>query len=280
MKALGYEVTHKEKLAPDTKLLDIRAPAVARHIKSGQFVILRVDEKGERIPVTPIGWDSKEGTISVVIKEIGVTTRKLGALQVGEEVRDLVGPLGHPGEVKPYGKVCVIGGGVGIPVAYERAKVLKEAGNEVTAIIGARSADLLVYEEQVRNVADHFQLVTDDGSKGKKAFVTDALRGLLESGEKYDLVYAAGPGIMLKAVSETTKPYNVRTIVSLNSLMVDGTGMCGGCRVTVGGETKFTCVHGPEFDAHLVDFKEWLSRLNTYLPEECQITSEYERVRI
>lgn len=276
---MGYKVTHKEKLAPDTKLLDIRAPVVAKHIKSGQFVILRVDEKGERIPVTPIGWDSKEGTISVVIKEIGVTTRKLGALQVGEEVRDLVGPLGNPGEVKLYGKVCVIGGGVGIPVAYERAKALKEAGNEVTAIIGARSADLLVYEEQVRNVVDHFELVTDDGSKGKKAFVTDALRGLLDSGEKYDVVYAAGPGIMLKAVSETTRPYNIRTIVSLNSLMVDGTGMCGGCRVTVGGETKFTCVHGPEFDAHLVDFKEWLSRLNTYLPEECQITSEYERVR-
>jgi len=277
---LGYEVTHNEKLAPDTKLLDIRAPAVAKHIKSGQFVILRVDEKGERIPVTPIGWDSKEGTISVVIKEIGVTTRKLCALQVGEEVRDLVGPLGNPGEVKLFGKVCVIGGGVGIPVAYERAKVLKEAGNEVTAIIGARSADLLVYEEQVRKVVDHFELVTDDGSKGKKAFVTDALRNLLESGEKYDLVYAAGPGIMLKTVSETTRPYNVRTIVSLNSLMIDGTGMCGGCRVTVGGETKFTCVHGPEFDAHLVDFKEWLSRLNTYLTEERQGTNEYERVRV
>lgn len=277
---MGYEVTHNEKLAPDTKLLDIRAPAVAKHIKSGQFVILRVDEKGERIPVTPIGWDSKEGTISVVIKEIGVTTRKLCALQVGEEVRDLVGPLGNPGEVKLFGKVCVIGGGVGIPVAYERAKVLKEAGNEVTAIIGARSADLLVYEEQVRKVVDHFELVTDDGSKGKKAFVTDALRNLLESGEKYDLVYAAGPGIMLKTVSETTRPYNVRTIVSLNSLMIDGTGMCGGCRVTVGGETKFTCVHGPEFDAHLVDFKEWLSRLNTYLTEERQGTNEYERVRV
>ena len=276
---MGYEVKRKEELGPDTKLLDIYAPSVARHIRSGQFVILRVDEKGERIPVTPIDWDSQEGTISVVIKEIGVSTRKLGALDVGEEVRDLVGPLGNPGEVKLFGNVCVVGGGVGIPVAYERAKVLKEAGNNVTAIIGARSADLLLYEEQVKSVADHFHLVTDDGSKGRKAFVTDALRSLLESGEKYGLVYAAGPGIMLKAVSETTRPYNIRTVVSLNSLMIDGTGMCGGCRVTVGGETKFTCIHGPEFDAHLVDFKEWLSRLNAYVPEERQIISEYARVR-
>lgn len=276
---MGHRITDKEMLASDTFLLKIEAPIVAKRVESGQFVIIRIDDVGERIPLTPIDWDREEGTTSIVVKGVGVTTRKLWALGVGDEIKDLVGPLGNPGEVKLYGKTCVVGGGVGIPVVHERAKKLKEFGNHITAIIGARSSDLLIFEDEVREVADQFHLVTDDGSRGTKGLVTDALKGLLESGEKFDLVYAAGPGIMMKAVAATTRPHNVKTVVSLNSLMVDGSGMCGGCRVTVGGKTRFTCVDGPEFDAHQVDFNEFLARLGTYVPEE-RMTCEFYRQRV
>jgi len=265
---LENEILFKEKLAPDVKLIKVEAPLIAKKAKSGQFIILRVDEDGERIPLTLINYDAKEGTITLVFKEVGASTKKLGTLKVGDRIHDLVGPLGKPGEIKFCGKICVIGRGVAIAAAYERAKKLKETGNDVTTIISARTADLLIYKEDLKEISDRFYTVTDDGSEGAKCYANDVLKKLLDSGERFDLVYTVGAATLMRTVSEVTKPYNIKTVVSLNSLMVDGTGMCGCCRVTVGGKPMFTCVDGPEFDAHLVDFEEFRARIHTYDQEE------------
>jgi len=262
------EIVFKEALAPDVKLIKVKAPLIARKAKSGQFIILRVDENGERIPLTLIDWDPTEGTITLVFKETGASTKEVGTLEVGDRLHDLVGPLGNPSEIKFCGKVCVIGRGVAIAAAYERANKLKEARNDVTTIISARTAELLVYKEDLKKISDKFYIVTDDGSEGVKRYANDVLKDLLDSGEKFDLVYAVGAATLMRTVSEVTKPYNIKTIVSLNSLMVDGTGMCGCCRVTVGGKPMFTCVDGPEFDAHLVDFEGLRARIHAYDQEE------------
>jgi len=262
------EIVLKETLAPDVKLVKVKAPLIAKKAKSGQFIILRSDEDGERIPLTLIDWDPREGTITLVFKETGASTKKLGTLEVGDGVHDLVGPLGNSSEIKFCGKVCVIGRGAAIAAAYERAKKLREIGNDVTAIISARTANLLIYKEDMKKISDRFCIVTDDGSEGVKGYANDILQNLLASGEKFDLVYTVGAATLMRTVSEVTKPHGIKTIVSLNSLMVDGTGMCGCCRVTVGGKPMFTCVDGPEFDAHLVDFEEFRARIHTYDREE------------
>ena len=262
------EIVFKEMLAPDVKRIKVNAPLIAKKAKSGQFIILRVDEDGERIPLTLIDCDPKEETITLVFKEAGASTKKLGTLEVGDRIHDLVGPLGNPSEIKFYGKVCAIGRGAAIAAAYERAKKLKEAGNEITTIISARTAELLIYKEDFKKISDRFYTVTDDGSEGLKGYANDVLKNLLDSGERFDLVYTVGAATLMRAVSEVTKPYNIKTIVSLNSLMVDGTGMCGCCRVTVGGKPMFACVDGPEFDAHLVDFEEFRARIHAYDQEE------------
>jgi ferredoxin--NADP+ reductase len=262
------EIVLKETLAPEIRLIKIKAPLIARKAKSGQFVILRANEDGERIPLTLIDWSPLDGTITLVVKEVGASTKEVGKLEVRDSVRDLVGPLGNPSEIKFYGKVCVIGRGVAIAAAYARAKELKKAGNNITSIISARTAKLLIYKNELAKISDRLYITTDDGSEGAKGYANDVLKKLIESGEKFDLVYAVGAATLMRTVSDVTKPYNIKTIVSLNSLMVDGTGMCGCCRVTVGGKPLFTCVHGPEFDGHLVDFEEFRSRIHMYDEEE------------
>jgi ferredoxin--NADP+ reductase len=262
------EIVFKKELAPAVKLIKVRAPLIARKAKSGQFVILRVSEDGERIPLTLIDWDTKDGTITLVFKEVGVSTRELGNLGVGSVISDLVGPLGKPSEITLYGKVCVVGRGVAIAAAYERARKMKEVGNIVTAIISARTAKQLIFKDQLMRVSDKLYTLTDDGSEGVKGYANEFLKSLLKSGERFDLVYAVGSATLMRSVSETTKPYQIKTVVSLNSLMVDGTGMCGCCRVTVGGRPMFACVDGPDFDAHLVDFEEFRARIHMYEEEE------------
>ena len=268
LKIMENEIVFKEMLAPEIKLIKVRAPFVAKKARSGQFVILRASEGDERIPLTLIDWDPREGTVTLVVKEVGASTKRLGALEVGGRVRDLVGPLGNPGEIRSYGKVCVIGRGVAIAAAYERARKFREARNGVTVIISARTAGLLIYREELEKISDKFYVATDDGSEGVKGYANDILKNLLDSGERFGLVYAVGAATLMRNISKVTKPYDIRTIVSLNSLMVDGTGLCGCCRVTVGGSPMFTCVDGPEFDAHLVDFEEFRARIHTYDQEE------------
>ena len=264
-----YEILAKESLAPVTKLMVISAPEVARKAKAGQFVIVRVVEEGERIPLTIADYDREEGTITIVFQEVGKTTMHLGTLEVGDRLASFTGPLGNPTEVEHYGTVVCVGGGVGIAAVYPIARALKEAGNRVISIIGARNKELLIWEDRMRSVSDEIIVCTDDGSYGRKALVTEPLKELMEErAEEIDRVWAVGPAIMMKFCSLTTKPFGVKTIVSLNPIMVDGTGMCGSCRVEVGGETKFTCVDGPEFDGHQVDWDLLLARLRIYVEEE------------
>lgn len=268
-----YEIVEKRELAPGIKRFDVFAPLVARRARAGQFVILRVNERGERIPLTIVAADAKKGTVTIIFREVGKTTKKLGSLREGDCILDFVGPLGVPASIKKYGCVACVGGGVGVAAVYPRARALKAVGNYVISIIGARSKELLILEREMWEVSDELYVTTDDGSKGRRGLVSDVLRDLLEAAaagrrRKIDFVTAAGPVAMMKAVAEVTRPYGIKTVVSLNPIMVDGTGMCGSCRVTVGGETKFACVHGPEFDAHLVDFDELLSRNARYLEEE------------
>lgn len=265
---MSNEIIYKKTLAPEINLIKVKTPQIARKAKTGQFVVLRPTKDGERIPLTLINWDPKEGTITLVFKEVGVSTRELGKLNVGDIIPDLVGPLGKPGEVKYYGRVCVIGRGVAIAAAYERAKKLKEAGNDLTVIISAKTAELLIYEEEFRKISDKLYIATDDGSKGFKGYANELLQKLLGSGERFEYVYAVGAATLMRTVSEVTKPHKIPTVVSLNSLMIDGTGMCGCCRVTVGGESKFTCVDGPEFNGHLLDFEEFRARIHMYNEEE------------
>ena len=272
-----YEVLKKLQLAPKIKLVKINAPEVAMKAKAGQFVILRIDEKGERIPLTLAEWEPKKGTITLIFLEVGVSTRKLGALGVKDEILDVVGPLGTPSDIKHYGSVAVVCGGVGTAAAYPIAKALKEAGNQVVSIIGAKTEELLILKDEMKSFSDELHISTDDGSKGHKGFVSDVLRMLVEKGYRFDIVYAIGPPMMMRATANVTKSHSMKTIVSLNPIMVDGMGMCGACRVTVGGETKFACLDGPEFDGHLVNFDELIKRLRVYLAEEKQATELYEK---
>ena len=258
------KIMQRSELAPSLYKYVVEAPMIARRAQPGQFVILRVHPQGERIPLTIADYDREQGTITIVFQEVGRTTRLLGALQQGEKILDLLGPLGEPTD-HPQGKNAVcIGGGVGVAPVYPEAKSLHARGYQVTTIIGARTGELLFFEEEMAAVSDELYIATDDGSKGEKGFVTDVLQKLIDGGRSIDFVIAVGPIPMMKAVADLTRKYGIKTIVSLNSLMVDGTGMCGGCRVTVGGEVKFTCVDGPAFDAHLLDFDEQMRRLSMY----------------
>lgn len=262
------EIIFKKEIAPSIKIIKVKAPLIAEKSKSGQFVILRVNENGERIPLTLIDWNSQEGTITLVFKEVGASTKELGELEVGDTIHDIVGPLGKPSKISFYGKVCIIGRGVAIAAAYERARKLKEVGNNITSIISARTSKLLIYKEEIKRISDRLYIVTDDGSEGIKGYANDILKKLLESNEKFDLVYAVGAITLMRNISSVTKPYKMKTIVNLNPLMIDGTGMCGCCRVTIGGKPKFACVDGPEFDAHLVDFEELRARVHMYDEDE------------
>lgn len=271
------EIVTNRRLTKTVNLVEIFAPEIAKKAKPGQFVIVRVDEKGERIPLTLVEWKTERGTITLIFQKVGVSTKKLGALKTGDVVRDVIGPLGTPSEIEFYGSVAVVGGGVGTAPSYAIARALKEAENKVVSIIGAKAAELLILEDEMRNVSDKLYVTTDDGSKGVKGFVSDVLKMLLEKGYHFDLVYAVGPTSMMRAVSNVTKPYGIKTVVSLNPIMVDGTGMCGSCRVSVGGETRFVCVDGPEFDGHKVNFDELLSRQRVYLDEEKRALISYEQ---
>jgi ferredoxin--NADP+ reductase len=263
-----YKITHREDLVPDNHLFKIEAPAVARKAQAGQFIVLRIDEEGERIPLTIADWDREEGSITIVFMEVGATTNRLAQLKVGDTIANFIGPLGVPSEIEKYGTVLCVGGGVGVAPIFPIARALKEAGNKVISIIGARNQDLLFWEDRMRTVSDDLTVTTDDGSYGRKALVTEPLKEILESGEKIDRVVAIGPAIMMKFCAKTTEPFGVPTVVSLNPIMVDGTGMCGCCRVEVGGETKFTCVDGPEFDGHKVDWDLVFARQRIYCDEE------------
>ncbi len=260
-------ILEKNQLNPQTKRLKIYAPDIAEKAKAGQFLIIRVHSNSERIPLTLSNWSKSEGTVTVIFQEVGFSTTELGALKVGERLQNLAGPLGNPSEIRNYGKAVVVCGGVGTAVAYPVAKALKEAGNTVITIMGARNKDLFILENEVKAVSDQVFISTDDGSKGQKGFVSDILKGLIAK-EKFDIVFAIGPPIMMSVIADVTRPFGIKTIVSLNPIMVDGMGMCGACRVSIGGQTKFACVDGPEFDAHQVDFKELMQRLKCYTSEE------------
>jgi ferredoxin--NADP+ reductase len=272
-----YRIIEKRDLTPTIKLVKVVAPAIARKAQAGQFIILRLHDHAERIPLTIADYSRDEGTITIVLQVVGKSTEELATLKVGDDILNFAGPLGEPSEIKNYGTVICIGGGVGVAPIYPIARSLHQAGNRIISIIGARSADLLFYESEMRIVSDQFQVVTDDGSKGRKGLVTGALEDLLTSKEHLDLVFAVGPVPMMRAVAEITRTYGVKTIVSLNPVMVDGTGMCGGCRVTVGGTTKFACVDGPDFDAHQVDFQELQMRQRTYRKEEQAANEHYHQ---
>ncbi len=263
-----YKINRKISLNPTVTLMDIYAPLVAKKAEPGQFVILRVDDEGERIPLTIADFDREKGTVTIIFQIVGATTKKLGEKNEGEYISDFVGPLGKATETEGLKKVAVVGGGVGCAIAYPIAKKLYAQGTEVHSIIGARTKDLLILEDEFRAVSDKLFVMTDDGSYGEKGVVTNALKRLLDSGEKYDEVIVIGPMIMMKFVCILTKEYGVKTTVSMNPIMIDGTGMCGGCRVTVGGKVKFACVDGPDFDGHLVDFDEAMDRASMYKPFE------------
>ncbi len=262
-----FKIVKKERLASNIVRLEVEAPYIARKRKPGQFIVVRVNESGERIPLTIADSDTEKGTITLIVQEVGKTTFLIGDLEEGDAFSDVIGPLGVPTHIEKFGTVVCVGGGVGTAVVYPIAKGMKDAGNRVIFIIGARSKDLLILEDEAKALTDEVIITTDDGSYGKKGFVTDALKEVIDR-EKVDMVVAIGPAIMMKAVSDLTRGYGIKTIVSLNSIMVDGTGMCGACRVTVAGQTRFACIDGPEFDGHQVDFEELLRRQRMYLEEE------------
>jgi len=263
-----YEILEKQVLSETVKLMKIKAPRVAKKALAGQFIILRIDENGERIPLTIADYDRSKGTITVIFMEVGKTTKKLGTLNVGDFLLNFAGPLGQPSEIEKYGTVVCIGGGVGIAPLYPIIRELKQAGNYVISILGARNEKLLMLEKEIEQFSDELHIATDDGSKGVKGFVSDVLQKFIDDDTKIDIVWSIGPVIMMKVVANLTKKYDLKTIVSLNPIMVDGTGMCGGCRVSVGGETKFACVDGPEFDGHKVDFDNLMLRNRRFVCEE------------
>ena len=263
-----YQILRKKQIGPETFSMDVLAPRAARRARPGQFIMLRISRDGERIPLTVAGWDPEEGSVRIIFQAVGFTTRKLAAMEPGESLADLLGPLGKPAVLPDRGRVLCVGGGVGVAVVYPEVKALYESGVDVDVIIGARSENLLILEEECRAVCNRLFITTDDGSKGRKGLVTDVIKALFDAGDVYDEVITIGPVIMMKFVCLLTKKYGVRTTASMNPIMVDGTGMCGCCRVTVGGEVKYACVDGPEFDGHLIDFDEAMKRLNTYKEEE------------
>lgn len=263
-----YDIVKSEKLTPDVIKLEISAPHIAKKAKAGQFIMVTPDDHGERIPLTMADFSPQKGTITIAALEVGKTTKQLGRMKAGDKVFSLVGPLGLPTELHKFGNVVSIGGGIGLALMYPVVRALKEAGNYTTNIIGARNEKLLMYESEIKSVSDEFFVCTDDGSKGHHGFVSDILKKLIAENKKIDMVYAVGPIIMMKVIANITKPYNIHTIVSLNPIMVDGTGMCGSCRVIIDGKTKFGCVDGPEFDGHKVDFDNLTARNKRYIPEE------------
>ena len=259
-----YRIVKKQVLNPTVTRMDIEAPLIAKKAEPGQFIILRVDEKGERIPLTVADFDREAGTVTIIFQIVGATTEKLNHLEEGDCLQDFVGPLGRPSETEGLKKVAVIGGGVGCAIAYPVAKKLHQQGTEVHSIVGFRNKDLVILEEEFRAVSDKLVMMTDDGSYGEKGLVTNALEKLIGEGETYDEVIAIGPLVMMKFVTQLTKQHNIKTVVSMNPIMIDGTGMCGGCRLTVGGKTRFACVDGPDFDGFEVDFDEAMARGTMY----------------
>lgn len=262
-----FKILKKQTLAPKIDMMVIYAPYIARHAKVGNFVVLRINEKGERIPLTIADSDKKKGTITIIFQKVGKTTELLGKLDTGDNIRDVAGPLGKPTPIKMYGNCVLVGGGIGVATLYPILKALKEANNNVTVILGARTKELLVWTDKFKKKSDEIFITTDDGSRGRKGLVTDVLKEIIHS-KSIALVVAVGPVMMMKAVSDLTRPYGVKIIVSLNSLMVEGTGMCGACRVNIAGMTRFACIDGPEFDGHEVDFQGLESRLSFYKEEE------------
>ncbi len=269
-----YKIVKKKALNPTVTLMEIDAPLIAKKAQPGQFIILRVDEDGERIPLTVAGYDREKGTVRIIFQIVGATTEKLNHLNEGDCLHDFVGPLGVPTHTDGYKKVCVVGGGVGCAIALPIAEKLHELGVEVHSIVGFRNKDLVILEDEFKACSDKFVMMTDDGSYGRKGVVTTPLEEMIKAGENYDLVITIGPLIMMKFVVKTTKPYNIPTTVSMNPIMIDGTGMCGGCRLTVGGETKFACVDGPDFDGFQVDFDEAMKRGAMYKDFERKAHSE------
>jgi len=263
-----YQILQKVDLVPKVHLYKIDAPNVAKKAQAGQFIIIRIDEKGERIPLTMADWDAKEGSVTVVVMEVGATTSRLAQLKTGDYISDFVGPLGLPTHIEPEGHVVCVAGGFAVATIYPIARAMKARGNKVTAILGARNKDLLFWEDRLKTVSDKLIVTTDDGSYGRKGLVTEPLKELCQSDKTVKRVIAIGPSIMMKFSSLTTKPFGVKTIVSLNPIMVDGTGMCGCCRVSVNGVTRFVCVDGPDFDGHQVDWDLLLARQRSYVDEE------------
>jgi NAD(P)H-flavin reductase len=272
-----YEILLREDLVPNIHLFKVMAPAVAKKAKPGQFVVVRIDEKGERIPLTVADWDKDEGSVTIVFMEVGTTTARLALLKAGNSIADFVGPLGLPTHIEKFGTVVCVAGGVGAAPIAPIARALKSAGNKIISILGGRSKDLIFWEDKLRGVSDQLIVTTDDGTHGRKGVVTVPLKELLESGEKIDRVIAIGPAIMMKFCAKTTKPFGIKTIVSLNPIMVDGTGMCGCCRVSCGSETKFACVDGPEFDGHQVDWDLLFARQCIYLDEEKSSFEQWQK---
>ena len=266
-----YRILKKQELSPGILEYDIKAPRVAKKALPGQFIVLRVNEEGERVPLTIADFDREKGIVTILFQVVGASTELLAALQEGDSILDFVGPLGQPSELSDHmGTVVFVGGGIGVAPVYPIARAAHELGNKVISILGAKTKDILIFEERMRAISDEVLITTDDGSYGIKGFVTNAIEELIKRGEKIDQVTAIGPGVMMKSVAEATRPYGIKTVVSLNPIMVDGTGMCGGCRVQVGEETKFACVDGPEFDGHLVDFQGLMARGRMYRTQEAK----------
>ena len=272
-----YKILEREDLTPNIHLFKIEAPEVAKKARPGQFVVIIIDEKGERIPLTVADWDEKGGTVTIVFMEVGTTTHRLATLKAGDSVANFVGPLGIPTHIEKFGTVVCVAGGFAVAVIMPIARALREQGNKVISILGARSRDLLFWEDELRQVSDELIITTDDGSYGRKGVVTEPLKDLLQNGNKINRVIAIGPSIMMKFCSKTTEPFGVKTIVSLNPIMVDGTGMCGVCRVSVGGVTKFACVDGPDFDGHQVDWDLLFARQRIYLDEEERSFNKWQK---
>jgi ferredoxin--NADP+ reductase len=270
------KIIEKKDLSENVVRMVLEAPLIAQKRKAGQFIILKVDEKGERIPLTIVDSDAQAGTITIIFQVVGKTTAVMAKMKAGDTIQDVQGPLGNPTEIKNYGRVVCIGGGVGVGVVYPLTAALKKAGNEVISIIGSRTKDLLILEKEMGAISDRLIVATDDGSYGFHGFVSQVLQEMIDKGEKIDRVFAIGPVPMMKVISDVTRPQGIKTIVSLNSIMVDATGMCGACRVSVAGKTKFTCVDGPEFDGHEVDFKLLADRLKMYCDQERQAYEQHK----
>ena len=266
-----YRILKKQELSPGILEYDIKAPRVAKKALPGQFIVLRVNEEGERVPLTIADFDREKGIVTILFQVVGASTELLASLKEGDSILDFVGPLGQPSELSDHmGTVVFVGGGIGVAPVYPIARAAHELGNKVISILGAKTKDILIFEERMRAISDEVLITTDDGSYGIKGFVTNAIEELIKRGEKIDQVTAIGPGVMMKSVAEATRPYGIKTVVSLNPIMVDGTGMCGGCRVQVGEETQFACVDGPEFDGHLVDFRGLMARGRMYRTQEAK----------